>query len=476
MPAHEYDAVVVGAGPNGLTAAALLAHEGRSVLVLEATEHLGGGARTEELTLPGYLHDVCSAIHPLAAGSPAFAPLDLTGHGLELAHPEFALAHPLDDGTAGVLDRSFTETVRSLGVDGERWRHAFAPHARNWDDLVEELSGPLVHVPRHPFTLGRFGLPALTPATAYTRARFREPRAKALFMGMAAHSMLPLNHPATASFALVLGAAGHAVGWPAIRGGSQRMTDVLAAIVRENGGELATESPVTSLTDLPNARAVFLDTSPYAALRIAGDRLDPRVRRSLAKFRRGPAAFKLDYALSEPTSLEGVRLPRAGTVHIGGHAEEVVAAEAEVARGGHPERPFILVAQQSIFDPTRAPAGRHTLWAYCHVPNGSTVDMTDRIEAQLERFAPGFRDVVLARNTLRPADFEARNPNKVGGDIGGGALTGLQFVSRPRLAPDPYRLAEGVYLCSASTPPGAGVHGMCAAAAVTRARRHELRD
>ena len=287
-------------------------------------------------------------------------------------------------------------------------------------------------------------------------------------MGMAAHSMLPLNHPATASFALVLGAAGHAVGWPAIRGGSQRMTDVLAAIVRENGGELATESPVTSLADLPNTRAVFLDTSPYAALRIAGDRLDPRVRRSLAKFRRGPAAFKLDYALSEPLPWKASDCARAGTVHIGGPAEEVVAAEAEVARGGHPERPFILVAQQSIFDPTRAPAGRHTLWAYCHVPNGSTVDMTDRIEAQLERFAPGFRDVVLARNTLRPADFEARNPNKVGGDIGGGALTGLQFVSRPRLAPDPYRLAEGVYLCSASTPPGAGVHGMCAAAAVAR--------
>ena len=331
-----------------------------------------------------------------------------------------------------MLDRSFTETVRSLGVDGERWQHTFAPHARNWDDLVEELSGPLVHVPRHPFTLGRFGLPALMPATAYTRARFREPRAKALFMGMAAHSMLPLTHPATASFALVLGAAGHAVGWPAIRGGSQRMTDVLAAIVREHGGELVTDAPVTSLADLPNARAVFLDTSPYAALRIAGDRLDPRVRRSLAKFRRGPAAFKLDYALSEPLPWKASDCARAGTVHIGGPAEEIVAAEAEVARGGHPERPFMLVAQQSIFDPTRAPAGRHTLWAYCHVPNGSTVDMTDRIEAQLERFAPGFRDVVLARNTLRPADFEARNPNKVGGDIGGGALTGLQFVSRPR--------------------------------------------
>ena len=418
---------------------------------------------------------MCSAIHPLAAGSPAFAPLDLTGHGLELAHPEFALAHPLDDGTAGVLDRSFTETVRSLGVDGERWRHAFAPHARNWDDLVEELSGPLVHVPRHPFTLGRFGLPALTPATAYTRARFREPRAKALFMGMAAHSMLPLTHPATASFALVLGAAGHAVGWPAIRGGSQRMTDVLAAIVRENGGELATESPVTSLADLPNAARC---SSIPARTRRCASRATDSIRACADRSRSSGAVRLPSSSTTRCRSRFLGRRPtaRAGTVHIGGPAEEVVAAEAEVARGGHPERPFMLVAQQSLFDPTRAPAGRHTLWAYCHVPNGSTVDMTERIEAQLERFAPGFRDVVLARNTLRPADFEARNPNKVGGDIGGGALTGLQFVSRPRLAPDPYRLAEGVYLCSASTPPGAGVHGMCAAAAVTRARRHELRD
>ncbi len=344
-----------------------------------------------------------------------------------------------------------------------------------WDALVEDLSGPLVHVPRHPIRLARFGIPSLAPATTFARLRFREARARALFSGMAAHAMLPLTHPATASFGLVLGAAGHAVGWPAIRGGSQQISNVLAGIVRENGGEIATGTTVSSLSELPPARAVFLDTSPFAALTISGDRLSARVQRALARFKRGPAAFKLDYALSEPVPWKAADCNRAGTVHLGGPAEEVVAAEAAVARGDHPDRPFVLVAQQSRFDPTRAPAGRHTLWAYCHVPNGSTVDMTEHIEAQLERFAPGFRDVVLARSTLTPADFEARNANKVGGDIGGGSLAGLQFVSRPRLAVDPYRLADGVYLCSASTPPGAGVHGMCAAAAVQRALRRELR-
>jgi phytoene dehydrogenase-like protein len=473
--AREYDAVVVGAGPNGLTAAALLATGGRKVLVFEAADAIGGGARTEELTLPGYLHDVCSAIHPLAAGSPAFEPLDLERHGLGVSQPELALAHPLDDGHAGILDIGFGATVASLGADGPRWRKAFEPFTRHFDELIEELSGPLLHVPRHPVRLARFGVPALLPASTYAR-RFETPHARGLFAGLAAHSFLALTHVATTSFAFLLGSAGHAVGWPAITGGSQSLMDVLAAIVRDNGGEIVTGTRVTSVGDLPSHRVVFLDTSPYEALRIGGDRIPARTRRALARFRRGPAAFKLDYALCGPMPWTAEECRRAGTVHLGGTIEEIAAGEREVNRGGHPERPFVLVAQQSLFDPTRAPAGGQTLWAYCHVPNASTVDMTGRIEAQFDRFAPGWRDLVLARHAISPADLEARNPNKVGGDIGGGALTGLQFVSRPRLALDPYRLADGLYLCSASTPPGAGVHGMCAAAAVKRAGQHELRD
>jgi phytoene dehydrogenase-like protein len=475
VAAPPVDAVVVGAGPNGLTAAALLAHSGRSVTVFEGSDVLGGGARTEELTLPGFAHDVCSAIHPLAAGSPAFAPLHLRAHGLALAQPELALAHPLDDGNAGALAPGFDATDASLGPDAAQWATTFRHHARRWTTLVDELAGPLLHVPRHPLALARFGIPGLAPATTYARTRFREPRARALFMGMAAHSVLPLSHAATASFALVLGAAGHAVGWPAIKGGSQRLTDVLASIVRAHGGEIVTGTRVHSLDELPPARAVFLDTSPIGALQIAHDRLGTRVRRALGRFRRGPAAFKLDFALSEPIPWTAEPCRRAGTVHLGGTAEEIVAAEDTVARGHHPERPFVLVAQPSIFDDTRAPAGKHTLWAYCHVPNGSTVDMTEAIERQLDRFAPDWRDTVLQRHVLTPSDFEARNPNKVGGDFAGGALTGVQLVSRPRLARDPYRLADGVYLCSASTPPGAGVHGMCGAAAVQRAERRELR-
>lgn len=473
--AGHYDAVVVGAGPNGLTAAAHVARAGRRVLVVECADRIGGGARTDELTLPGFRHDVCSAIHPLAAGSPAFAALHLEDHGLEIIHPALGLAHPLDDGTAGALDRGWDATEESLAEDSTRWRRVFASHAHGWDALIGELSGPLLHVPRHPLRLARFGLPALTPAKTYAR-RFHTPRARALFSGIAAHSMLPLEHVATTSFALLLGAAGHAAGWPVARGGSQAIVDALATFVEAHKGEIVTGQRVRALSDLPPARVTFLDTSPGDAAVIAGDRLSSRVARALGTFRAGPGAFKLDYALSGPVPWTAPPCRGAGTVHVGGTAEEIAAAEREVASGRHPERPFVLVAQQSLCDPTRAPAGKHTLWAYCHVPNGSTFDMTDRIEAQIERFAPGFRDLVLARSTITPADLEARNPNKVGGDIGGGALTGMQFVSRPRLALDPYRLGPGIYLCSASTPPGAGVHGMNGAAAARRALRRELRD
>jgi phytoene dehydrogenase-like protein len=476
MQRPAYDAVVVGAGPNGLTAAALLATSGHSVLVREATRGIGGGARTEELTEPGFWHDVCSAIHPLAAASPGFAPLDLRAHGLELAHPAIAAAHPLPDGTAGVLDnRSFAATVASLGDDGPRWQRQLGPYARGWGDLVEDIAGPVVHVPHHPVKFVRFGLAGMPSAAQYAKARLRDERARALFLGLAAHSTVRLTHPLTASYGVMMGASAHAVGWPAIRGGSQKLADVLARIVRDNGGEIETGAPVHSLAELPPARVVFLDTSPFAALEIGGDRLSPRVRRGLAKFRQGVAAFKLDYALSDPVPWTNAECRRAGTLHVCGTAAEVIRAEDEVSRGKHPERPFVLVAQQSLFDPTRAPAGKHTLWAYCHVPNGSTVDMTERVEAQFDRFAPGWRDVVLARNVITPAAFENRNPSRTGGDFSGGSLSGVQFVSRPRLTLDPYRLADGLYLCSASTPPGPGVHGMCARAAVERARKRELR-
>ena len=470
--ATEYDAIAVGSGPNGLTAAAVLAQEGRRVLVLEASDRVGGGTRTEELTLPGFHHDVCSAVHPLAAASPVFARLPLAEHGFALVQPEIALAHPLDGGRAAVCDRSWDATAAPS--DARRWRALLGPYAACLGALMDDLSGPVLHVPRHPLAFARFGLPAALPATWVTRA-FRTPEARALFAGIAAHAMLPLSHVVTASFGLLLGAAAHAVGWPAVRGGSQRLADALAAYVRANGGAVETSVEVRSIAALPPARAVFLDTSPRAAARIAGDRLRPRARRSLTRFRCGPAAFKIDYALSEPVPWAAPEARRAGTVHVGGRAEEIVAAERETAAGGHPERPLVLVAQQSLFDDARAPAGRHTLWAYCHVPNGSYVDMTDRIESQIERFAPGFRDVVLARHVITPCDLERRNPNELGGDIGGGSLTGLQLLPRLGVAPDPYRIGDGVYLCSASTPPGPGVHGMCGDAAVRAARRRELR-
>jgi phytoene dehydrogenase-like protein len=468
------DAVVVGSGPNGLTAAVALAEAGRSVRVLEQAATIGGGARTEALTLPGFVHDVCSAVHPLVAGSPAFAGLRLEEHGLRLANPEIPLAHPLDGGRAAVLHRSLAVTAEGLGMDAAAYRRLVGPPARAHAALMGDLLGPL-WTPRHPLALARFGVHAVLPAVRVA-GRFRDVRARALLAGCAAHSMQPLEAAGTAGFGLVLLLLGHAVGWPVAAGGSAAIPAALAARLRALGGEVETGRPVRSLADAGAARAVLLDVAPAALADIAGGALPARYRRALRRFRHGPGAFKLDYALSGPVPWDAEACRRAGTVHVGGTLEEVAAAEAQVGRGLHPRRPFVLVAQPTLIDPSRAPAGAHTLWAYTHVPAGSRVDMTAAVEAQLERFAPGFRDLVLARHTMGPADLEARNPNLVGGDINGGAATLRQLLARPVARRVPYTTPNPrLFLCSASTPPGGGVHGMCGWLAARAALRGVLR-
>ena len=468
------DAVVVGSGPNGLAAAIHLARSGRSVAVYEANRDIGGGTRSAELTLPGFLHDVCSAFHPMAAASPFFRTLPLAEYGLRLIHPGAPLAHPLDDGTAVMLERSVDETAKALGEDERAYRSLMSPFIGSWSDLYGEVLRPILHIPRHPFLLARFGLTAIWPARMMVR-RFRGERAPALLAGIAAHSFLPLEHPLSASAALLLGSAGHAVGWPIARGGSRTIAKALASYLASLGGVVVADRRVQELTDLPDARAYLFDTSPATLELVAADKLSPSFRRSLRRHRRGPGVFKLDYALDGPVPWRAKEALRAGTVHLGGTFDEIAAGERAVWRGDHPERPFVLVGQQSLFDDTRAPSGRHTLWAYCHVPNGSTVDMTDRIEAQLERFAPGFRERVLKRIATTPADIERDNANDAGGDIGGGTNAGLQLLFRPRIALDPYATsARDITLCSAATPPGGGVHGMCGYHGARSALRRSL--
>ena len=464
------DAVVVGSGPNGLSAAIALARAGVKVRVYEAEKTIGGGTRSAELTLPGFVHDVCSAIHPLGAASPFFNQLSLSEQGLFWIYPDVDVAHPLDDGTAVALVRSIDETADRLGVDGPAYKRIVGPFAARFRELLDDVLGPMTRIPRHPLLLARFGMRAALPSS---RLGFQGERARALVAGLAAHSFLPLDAPFTASFALIFAASAHASGWPLAQGGSQRIADALAATLRALGGEIVAGERIDSIAQLGDPRAMLFDTSPASLERIAGDRLPPRYRRKLKRFRLGPGVFKLDYALSAPVPWRAPECRRAGTVHLGGRFDEIAAGEAEVARGGHPERPFVLVAQQSLFDPSRAPAGKHTLWTYCHVPNGSTVDMSARIEKQIERFAPGFSEVVLARSVSTSRDVEAHNANCAGGDIAGGASDGLQFFARPVMALDPYATpARGIYLCSSSTPPGAGVHGMCGFQAAQSALRH----
>jgi phytoene dehydrogenase-like protein len=469
------DAVVVGSGPNGLTAAIALARAGVSVQVLERAERIGGGMRTEELTLPGFQHDVCSAIHPLAVASPFLRQLPLAEHGVEWIEPPAALAHPFDDGTAALLERSPTATGATLGQDARAWSRHVGPLARDAEPLLEDLLGP-PRLPRHPFALARFGLQAGLPASSFARTAFRGERARGFFAGMAAHSMLPLSQPATAGYGLVLALLGHAVGWPLVRGGSQQLAEALASYVRALGGTIETGRQVDTLAELDGASVVLLDTGPRELLRLAGPRLGGLYRRSLERFRYGPGVFKLDWALDAPIPWRATECTRAATVHLGGTLEQIAASERAPSHGATAAVPFVLLAQQSLFDPTRAPEGRHTAWAYCHVPNGSTADLTDRIERQVERFAPGFRERILARSALGPAWFEQHNPNYVGGDINGGAGDVLQLFARPVARISPYTTPlPGVFLCSSSTPPGGGVHGMCGYHAAEAALRHLAR-
>jgi phytoene dehydrogenase-like protein len=455
------DAVVVGSGPNGLAAAVTLARAGLVADVFEGAQTPGGGCRTEELTLPGFHHDVCSAVHPLAAVSPFFRRSDLAARGVRLRTPKVAFAHPLDGGRAVAVVESVAETARGLGRDAAAYRRLLAPLVRDAEITVPAVLSPLRSIPAHPVALARYGLPGLLPASILAR-RFAADEARALLAGAAAHTMLPLTAPLTSAFGLLLMMTAHQPGWPVVEGGSAGITAALVDELRSLGGQVVTGRWIRSLRELPAARAVLLDVSPRGLVRLAGERLPPRTRNALERFRHGPGVCKVDWALRGPVPWTAAACRDAVTLHIGGTFAEIAASESGVAAGRHPQRPYCIVAQPGVADPTRAPAGHQTLWGYCHVPAGSTVDMTERIEAQIERFAPGFRDLVLARSTVTAAQAERHNPNHVGGDINGGLPTLRQTLLRPTARWRPYRTGlPGVYLCSASTPPGGGVHGMC---------------
>jgi phytoene dehydrogenase-like protein len=468
-----YDAVVVGSGPNGLAAAIELSQSGKRVAVLEGRSTIGGGMRSAEITLPGFVHDLGSAIHPLGYASPFFRSLPLEEHGLQWVHPPAPLAHPFDDGTVAVLERSIEETAAGLEPDAAAYRRLMGPISADAGRIADFFVGK-PSVLRHPVALASTGMRSLRDARSLAEGVFAGERARGLFAGNAAHSFLPLDQSPSAMFGLMLGTLGHAFGWPFPKGGSQSLADALASYLTSLGGEIYTQAPVHSVDDVPRTRTVLFDVAPLQLLAIAGEHFTGDYNRALKRYRYGPGVFKVDFALSGPIPWEAEGCRRAGTVHLGGTLEEVSAGEKAVSHGEHPERPFILLAQQSLFDRTRAPEGKHTVWAYCHVPNGSQVDMTGRIEAQIERFAPGFRDLILAKTAVGTAALERWNPNLVGGDINGGYMDLQQLFTRPMPRVNPYSTpASGLYICSSSTPPGGGVHGMCGYLAA-RATLHHL--
>jgi phytoene dehydrogenase-like protein len=452
-------ACVVGAGPNGLAAAIVLAQAGFSVDVFEAEPTAGGAARSMELTLPGFVHDFGSAVHPWVVGSPFFSSLPLCDYGLEWIHSPAPLAHPLDDGTAVVLERDLHQAEAALGVDGKAWRRLVGPFVEHWQEFAPEVLQPVHLFSRHPFLMARFGLNAFRSAESLASG-FRDERTRSLFAGMAAHSFLKMDDPLSGAFGILLSVSAHAVGWPIPRGGSQSITNALCGHLTKLDGSVKTSTRIENLDALRDFDVTLCDVGPRQLVRMAGDRLSAGYKQQLEKYRYGPGAFKVDYALSQPIPWKAKECARAATVHLGGSFAEIAASEKAMATGQPPERPFMILAQPSLFDPTRAPSGKHTAWAYCHVPNGSKFDMLPRMEAQIERFAPGFRDCVLARKVFSPADLEAMDANLVGGDIGGGAMDLRQFLFRPTRM-QYATSAKDIYLCSSSTPPGGGVHGMC---------------
>jgi phytoene dehydrogenase-like protein len=464
----DFDALVIGSGPNGLAAAIAMQQQGLSVLIIEGKNEIGGGLRSAELTLPGFVHDVCSAIHPLAIGSPFFNTLPLQDHGLFYTFPELAVAHPFDDGTAAVLQHSVEDTAKLLGADEQTYLKLMGGLVKDWPDIAADVLGPL-HFPKYPVAMARFGLNALTSAS-YLAKRFQTKAAKGLWAGMAAHSIQPLTKPTTSAIGLVLMAAAHLKGWPIPIGGSKEIANALASYFLSIGGRIETGRYISSLQELPAAKAILFDVTPKQLLQIAGHKFSSIYKWQLERYRYGMGVFKIDWALNAPIPFTATEARKAGTVHIGNTIVEITLSEKLSWQGKHAEKPFVLLAQQSLFDDSRAPEGKHTAWAYCHVPSGSVKDMTESIEKQVERFAPGFSATILARHTMNTAEIERYNPNYIGGDINGGAIDLGQLFTRPVLRSSPYRTsAKGLYLCSSSTPPGGGVHGMCGYHAAKRA-------